>query len=270
MFAQSKTLASELAAIKQKLIGYECKLKKANVDFILKTLDGDQAKWKAIQLECDTLLEKAKSLGGELKEIVVGDQLIQFRPSNNHIEKLFGSLDTGSIDSTIIGNFKMENNLLELCKLKGRQFKLLYRATRDGFAASSFHAKCDQQPKTLTVIKTSNGCIFGGYTSVAWDSTSRHKADPNAFIFSLVNAKKQPQYMPIKTTMSVKAVYCFSSHGPVFGSFDICICNSKLGYSELGKIFDFKLFPSETADSQSFLAGSREFQVAEIETFYLI
>ena len=84
----------------------------------------------------------------------------------------------------------MENNPLELCKLKGKQFKLLYRATRDGFAASSFHAKCDQQPNTLTVIKTTNGFIFGGYTAVAWDSTSRHKIDPNAFIFSLVNATK--------------------------------------------------------------------------------
>ena len=273
----NKTLVSELAAIKKALIDHKSQLKKDNVDFILKTLDGNEAKWRSIQSDCETMLEKAKSLGNDLGKQTIGDQMIEFKPSTpgSQVEVICGHLEASRIiDSTIISNYTMENRLVKLCKLSGKQFKLLYRASRDGFAASSFHAKCDQQPNTLTVIKTTIGCIFGGYTSVSWDSKSRHKTDPNAFIFSLVNATQQPQFMPIKPTMTDRAVYCFSSHGPIFGRFDICIQNnsnlSAGSLSQLGKVFDFKLFQPETMESQSFLAGSKQFQIAEIETFNLI
>ena len=74
--------------------------------------------------------------------------------------------------------------------------------------------------------------------------------------------------------MSDRAVYCFSSHGPIFGRFDICIQNdsnlSAGSLSELGNVYDFKLSLPETTESQSFLAGSKLFQIAEIETFNLI
>ena len=57
----NKQLESELDAIKQALIGLESKLKTDNVDFLLKTQDGDEAKWKAIQAECSTLLSQIRS-----------------------------------------------------------------------------------------------------------------------------------------------------------------------------------------------------------------
>ena len=85
-----------------------------------------------------------------------------------------------TIDSKIIRNYKKDNDLVELCKLNGKQFKLLYRASRDGFEAASFHAKCDHQSRTLTIIKTNKGFIFGGYTAIAWDGKSHAKADPIA------------------------------------------------------------------------------------------
>ena len=158
--------------------------------------------------------------------------------------------------------------------MSDKQFKLLYRASRDGFEASNFHAKCENQPSMLTVIKTTKGYIFGAYTPMAWDSISQHKTDPTAFIFSLSNTSKQPQLIPINTFMSSNAVYCFSTHGPVFGCFDICIQNnsdvSTRNYSELGNSFDFKLHSPKTTEAQSFLAGSREFQTVEVEVFSLI
>ena len=45
--------------------------------------------------------------------------------------------------------------------------KLLYRASRDGWAASNFHSCCDSKGPTVTVIKSGN-CIFGGYTEQEW------------------------------------------------------------------------------------------------------
>ena len=49
--------------------------------------------------------------------------------------------------------------------------KLLYRASRDGWAASNFHACCDNKGPTVTVVKSGNN-IFGGYTDQSWDGRS--------------------------------------------------------------------------------------------------
>jgi len=46
--------------------------------------------------------------------------------------------------------------------------RLLYRASRDGWGASDFHRMCDDKGATVTVVKSSDGYIFGGYTDVAW------------------------------------------------------------------------------------------------------
>ena len=69
-----------------------------------------------------------------------------------------------TLDSTIVNTDKMKSDLVELCKLSDKEFKLLYRASRDGFEAARFHAKCDNQPRTLTIITTSKGNICGGYS----------------------------------------------------------------------------------------------------------
>ena len=80
---KNKTLESELEAIKRKLAEHESKLKKEQLDFVLKTLDGDEDKWREIQSECDKVLETVKSLEDELKKKVVSDQIVESssRPS---------------------------------------------------------------------------------------------------------------------------------------------------------------------------------------------
>ena len=44
---------------------------------------------------------------------------------------------------------------------------LLYRASRDGWAASNFHSCCDNKAPTVTVIQSGN-YVFGGYTEREW------------------------------------------------------------------------------------------------------
>ena len=46
---------------------------------------------------------------------------------------------------------------------------LLYRASRDGWAASNFHSCCDNKGPTVTVVKNGN-YIFGGYTEQHWEN----------------------------------------------------------------------------------------------------
>ena len=44
--------------------------------------------------------------------------------------------------------------------------KILYKASKDGFDSSIFHEKCDNQGKTLTIIKSEFHEMFGGYTDL--------------------------------------------------------------------------------------------------------
>jgi hypothetical protein len=43
--------------------------------------------------------------------------------------------------------------------------KLLYRSSRDGWDACDFHRWCDSKGATITVVKCTEGNVFGGYTS---------------------------------------------------------------------------------------------------------
>ena len=54
----------------------------------------------------------------------------------------------------------------------GDDYVLLYRASRNGWAASYFHSCCDNKGPTVTVIKYGN-YIFGGYTEQSWQSSSK-------------------------------------------------------------------------------------------------
>jgi len=49
---------------------------------------------------------------------------------------------------------------------------LLYRASRNGWAASNFHSCCDNKGRTVTVVKSGN-YIFGGYTEQDWKGKIR-------------------------------------------------------------------------------------------------
>lgn len=173
-----------------------------------------------------------------------------------------------------IVNSRLNKKFFKLCQFRNEQeWTLLYRASEHGFKASDFHAKCDNIPKTLTVIKSSNGNIFGGYTDQSWDSDSFYKSDPNAFLFSLTNLYKQPVKIKINPTNSNMAIYCSSENGPSFGSFtdDLAISsrgtnNMKEGASKLSSTFQLANYP-QGSDGSNFLAGSTYFHINEIEVF---
>ena len=63
-------------------------------------------------------------------------------------------------------------SLVELLKnspiLHSVSVEMLYRASRDGWAASNFHSCCDNKGPTITMIKSGN-YIFGGSSEIEWD-----------------------------------------------------------------------------------------------------
>ena len=45
---------------------------------------------------------------------------------------------------------------------------------------------CDNKGPTVTIVKNNYGKVFGGYTSVSWDSTTQNwKTDSASFLFSM-------------------------------------------------------------------------------------
>ncbi|KAL9649988.1 hypothetical protein ABK040_003106 [Willaertia magna] len=100
-----------------------------------------------------------------------------------------------------------------------QEWNLLWQGTRDGFNANIFHTNCDNKGPTITIVKTTCGSIFGGYTSVNWTSNTSYFSDSNAFLFSLHligRNNNTPFKFPISSTSN--AIYCNSSYGPAFGS----------------------------------------------------
>jgi len=95
---------------------------------------------------------------------------------------------------------------------------LVYRATVDGFAASQFHAKCDNKERILVVARSASGFIFGGFSSKAFTGASgSFQADPSAFLFTLSNPANTAPTM-YRSNGNSNAVYQNNGFGATYGS----------------------------------------------------
>jgi hypothetical protein len=194
-----------------------------------------------------------------------------FRPNLSLFDQgtsLFGSIklneysNTISLKSQILKGEHQCSELLKLCEFSpSDKLTLLYRATRDGFGSDDFHSKCDGHSNTLTIIKAKQSkFIFGGFTAVSWNSSSKWKSDANAYIFSLTNKENRPLKMKIDPNYHKYAIYSHSLYGPRFGmGDDIFIANNANttmdSCSDLGCYYPHPQYAQGTNEAQSFLAG---------------
>jgi len=192
-------------------------------------------------------------------------------------EKIFKSLDTKIISKReevglLINRLKQDKNYNN-SKI---DFKLLYRGTVDGKSAQDFHRKCDGIKKTISIIKTDNGAIFGGYAENAWSKNcfSWVMDDLNSFVFSLslmkiYNSTKLhnekyhmgeysgPQFYGY--TVADYTGYTASQHKP-FGS------NSQ----GLGRYDDVNRHFSGFTSNNELNLGKNYYYISEIEVFQVI
>ena len=198
---------------------------------------------------------------------------------NNH-EKYDLDINSYSIyenalkGSTILTQYQVVD-LQRVCQFNPKKsFRLLYRASIDGFDAKDFHSKCDKIEKTLTIIKVEDSPhIFGGYTEVTWEGTG-FKQDKMAFIFSLLNNFKEPFKMIINENID-KAIYCNPNNGPTFGGghdFNISSNSNRNeeSYSNLGHTYQHPEHHFSTVNAREYLTGSYKFMTNEIEVYQVI
>ena len=158
----------------------------------------------------------------------------------------------------------LQKKLIDLCNFQNQKWKLIYRATQQGFSGNNFHSVCNGTANTLTVIKATNGNIFGGFIVNPWNTNGWIK-DSKAYIFSLVNYN----YKPFKTGVlnSSEACYSVKKNGPSFGNKDIWIASdsneNQNSESTLGKSYTLPKY----LKCDSILAGTTYFKTVDIEVF---
>lgn len=182
---------------------------------------------KVIKKENINNIEKINNLEKEIKELKqwkekYDSELQQLIKSK--IQKANDNEFMKKIDSVIIKEKKeiefLENRLKNndpILMKKNITFKLLYRATKDGNSPESFHQKCDNIKGTLTIMKTSKGMRFGGYTECTWNADPKkggqNKKDNNGigFCYSLDLFK-----IYNNTNEANSTIRCYEKEGPDF------------------------------------------------------
>ena len=82
-------------------------------------------------------------------------------------------------DSVIVGNSinylrTLRSWLSPVARSVNSAWKRCWHASVDGWAASTFHSRCDGKGPTGTIIRVRK-YIFGGYTSMSWGKLTLQK-----------------------------------------------------------------------------------------------
>jgi hypothetical protein len=173
----------------------------------------------------------------------------------------------GSIIDTVTLSKTEQTALISLGPNSGgfKSFRLLYRATRDGFFGNIFHQKCDSKSPTIVIIKSDLNSVFGGYTAALWNP-SGFKQDQTAFIFSLRRRgfNSTEKFHVVSTNHAIHVPSANSM--PIFGrGNEIFICDS----SDIFKDSNTNCAGNYECPigGNSHLAGAFNFFTSEIEVF---
>lgn len=166
----------------------------------------------------------------------------------------------------IIGRAKeyslLETKLKEIYDNKKIILKEIYKGTRDGDDAKSFHSKCDDLEGSLILIKSDEEIIFGGYTKRKWSGDCIFKNDNTSFLFS---------FYPLKIydiKKDKKAIYCNKKYGPCFGSITLGVNDNFLangGWCCSSFLSNFDGYDTDYEITK----GENEFQIEELEIYQI-
>ena len=158
-------------------------------------------------------------------------------------------------DSTVMADVPADTQtqfsaLLDDSMPVGRTWQLLWRASRDGATPADFHRLCDFKGPTMTLVKDTTGCVFGGYAAAEWGPGGvyvaewgpggnrlghRSRLDDAALVISVVSpTHAQPTRVSAPGCRALSVPTC----GPVLGMFwiydnlhvalDACHCSAHL------------------------------------------
>jgi hypothetical protein len=223
------------------------------------------------------LIQTEKQKNDELKQIVEGlikernqtkttiDELIKWKrdKEKNKEEKVKYQIDSKIIynqDAIFISDRLTDKEYSDRKVI----FNLIYRASRDGANAQSYHIRCDGKINTVTVVQTVKGSKFGGYTETQIQDGNIGYKDPNSFIFSL---NKMKIYENLNKDNNV--IRHYRDNGPYFvGGFVIYDSNFNDNNSNYvcDKTSSFNFF-SDSEKEYEINNGEKYFHIKELEVF---
>eukprot|EP00026_Physarum_polycephalum_P009528 Phypoly_transcript_09656.p1 GENE.Phypoly_transcript_09656~~Phypoly_transcript_09656.p1 ORF type:complete len:440 (+),score=86.82 Phypoly_transcript_09656:73-1320(+) len=154
--------------------------------------------------------------------------------------------------------------------LPNKAFNLLYKATRDGFAADDFHRVCDGKGPTLALIQSSEGFLFGGYTPISWDSTNGFLAHPDCFVYTLTNPHSIPPTRYNLHRGNMEAICCSPLYSVTFGGgYDIVVCSNSNESSNSYTNFPHS-YEDTTEKERDTFTGNWQFTTRDVEVYSVI
>ena len=169
--------------------------------------------------------------------------------------------------TNIIGRTKeyllLEDKLKEIYNCTYITFKEIYKGSRDGDGASSFHDKCDDLVGSLILIKSDDEIIFGGFTKQKWEGDCKFKFDNDCFLFS---------FYPLKIYQikkDKKAIFCNKNFGPCFGGITLGINDHFLangGWCCSSFLSNFDEYEKDYELGK----GENEFKIEEMEIYQIL
>lgn len=228
------------------------------------------------------LLHKEKEKNKDLKEIVddlikekndiknIIYELIKWKRENEKRKKEENEDDfiDYDIDSILLNNNEIQLISKKLIKKEKEKdkviYNLIYRASKDGKNANSYHNKCNEKINTLTVVQTVKGNKFGGYTETRIQESNKGYKDPKSFIFSLDKMKIYENL-----NKEGKVIRHYRGYGPFFVGgfvvFDSNFYNTRNNYV-YDKSSSSNFFSREDEDFE-LNNGEEFFAIREVEVF---
>ena len=153
--------------------------------------------------------------------------------------------------NSTISNYQ---NYLQFCILN------LFDSSSNGDSAFTFHNLCDYKKNTISLVETTSGHRFGGYTSECFESPNLYfdKKDNLSFVFSL---DKMRIYDVIKGKY---AISCDKNYGPYFRDDQICVVDEFFS-NESGTCIKGKGF--NTTKNYELNFGKKYFKIKRLQVF---
>lgn len=172
-------------------------------------------------------------------------------------------LNTLQCDSKILKDAKSFTLLSTFLKgdYKIPALDLIYRGSRDGFTAGSFHAKCDKKGPTLMLVNSTKDKTFGAYTDVEWATDEQYKSSNKAFLFSIDHREKYP----LKAGHTQYAIKGSKTLGPCFGGGHDLRLSANFIHEECSGYVGFSYDAKDKYSKDIY--GDNAFYVKEIEIY---
>ena len=124
---------------------------------------------KFCEHEYDDYNELIENLDRKKVNLLINEDIIDM--NNIDIHQFFFPMFSSFLKETILFGQEYDSYLREWLG-NDYKWKLLYRASEHDYTAESFHEYCDDKWPTLVMIKSTEGWIFGGYTTQSWSGWS--------------------------------------------------------------------------------------------------